>query len=311
MECNENYFPIIGIVSNAHTDDEDDSNKSLIYHIYIAWIEENGGKVVPIHPWYTESELLCILSKVNGVLMQGGSRTINLCKPFEKMNKFILDYVIKTNSIDKKVFPLWGTCQGIELLYAILHDDLNVNTKFNSWKHYIPMEYNDNIIRNSKMFKYFTDEDFKVYSTTPCTIHLHNYGIYIKYDNNIHFAKEYKESVHLEVTSYAKDRDGKEFIGTCEDKRNNIYACIFHPEDLPFNYGLSVHDDVFLEEGVRVSNLLAKGFIETAKMNTNRFESIEDLRKYEFVEFSNRITYKHYQPAEEDYDYEVIIFNKK
>jgi len=260
--------------------------------------------VVPIHPWYTDEKLELILSKVNGVIWQGGGRNLNLNRHFEKLNKYILDFCIRKNTKENKIFPLWGTCQGIELFYSLIYGTVDVLERNSAWKYYIPMKF-DQSIHSSKMFKEFSEEDFNTLENKPSTVHIHNLGMFTDINEKFPLADDYKGVVDLEVTTWANDKNGKEFIGSCEDKRNNIFMTIFHPELLPYDYELST-ENVYSDESVRVSSKLALGFVNLCKMNDHRFSSIEEMREYGLIENTNRMVFEIGQIP----DYNTVEFLK-
>jgi len=128
-------------------------------------------------------------------------------------------------------------------------------------------------------------------------------------DVNFSLAKEYK-CLNLEITSYAKDRNGKEFIGTVEDKRHNICMSIFHPEEIPYNFQMSNEPEIYHEDSVKIGEKLAKGFVNLCKLNDHKFNSLEEMRSFGLVENLNRTKLEMYSPMPGDYFYEIVRYNK-
>jgi hypothetical protein len=308
----ENYEPVIGVIANLYPDDDDNTNKAYIYNTHLISIEENGGRVVPILPWYSQQELDELLSKLNGVLMQGGSRNLNLSKPFEEMNKYVLDYVINHNLKygNENPFPLLCTCQGIELLYALLYKNVEILSKFKSWNYFIPMKImDDQLIKKSKFFHLFNEEDFNIFTSKPSTVHLHNYGIDLDYHKKFSLSKEYQNLVDLQILTYAQDREGKSFVGNVEDSRLNIFASIFHPEQMPYNYCLEAHPEVYNSESARINIKLEKAFVEISKLSKNRINE-KEAEKFKIIKDSKRLNFIVSKMSEEDYEYEFMLFEK-
>jgi hypothetical protein len=249
--------------------------------------------------------------------MQGGSRNLDLSKKFEIFNKKILDWVIQYNSNcnatgEESPFPLLATCQGIELLYALLYKDTSVLDKFDSWNLFIPMHPNQNILNKNnfktfKTFSNFTDLDFEILISQPSTVHLHNYGIRRDIDSHKKMAEEYQGIVNLEILTSAWDRNGKEFIGSVEERKLNIFGSIFHPEQMPYNYCLSIHENLYCTESYSVNSKLEKAFVDLCLKNKNKIQQ-EELDKLGVIKNSSRLNYIKCKTSEKDYEYDFLIF---
>jgi len=167
----------------------------------------------------------------------------------------------------------------------------------------------DQSIHSAKMFKEFNEEDFNILGNKPSTVHLHTLGMSTDINKKFSFTDEYKGVVDLEVTTWAKDRDEREFIGTCEDKRNNIFMTIFHPEMMPYEYGLST-TEVWSDESTRVSGKIASGFVNLCKMNDHTFSSIDEMRKFGLIENTNRTVFETLD-IPNCATFEILCWNKK
>src|SRR3569623_328659 len=88
---------VIAILANAEPDDSVDITSSRVNFQYVRWLEQSLADIVVIQPWYSENEIEEILSKVNGVLWQGGDRSFVLGGQFEKTSQIILNKVIEIN----------------------------------------------------------------------------------------------------------------------------------------------------------------------------------------------------------------------
>jgi len=88
---------------------------------------------------------------------------------------------------------------------------------------------------------------------------------------------------------------------------------IFHPEEVPYCSELSTDETIFNSDGLRISEKLAKGFVNMCRKNNHRFSSLEEMRKFGLVEETNRMQFEIYLPDKEDFSYEIIRYhqNKK
>ena len=100
VSLNNGKIPIIGVVANTYPENDKIATNSVVYSEYVRWLEDGGSIVVPIFPWYNDNQLDELLSKINGVLWQGGMRDLILGGEFEDFNYKILQRVIKKLSND-------------------------------------------------------------------------------------------------------------------------------------------------------------------------------------------------------------------
>ncbi len=75
----------------------------------------SGAQVVPILAYSNQSDIAALLPKLNGVLFPGGGVEFNINNRWTSNANFIFQYAIKQNDAGN-VFPVWGTCLGIQLL---------------------------------------------------------------------------------------------------------------------------------------------------------------------------------------------------
>ena len=73
-----NSKPLFGILSLPEPiDDNTTLTNESIDGAYINWLESAGAEVLPLHVWYSQSELKEILDQINGVLLQGAFSLLN------------------------------------------------------------------------------------------------------------------------------------------------------------------------------------------------------------------------------------------
>ena len=257
--------PVIGIYGNSFPENNDTFINCTYYPIsYVYWLESVGAEVMAIHYWYPLDVIDEILEKVNGVLFLGGGRDI-IKGVWEMKAKYIME-----KSLIYKL-PIWATCQGFQLMgvlmsnnYTLLRfgfDDINV-------LHGIKITEE---AKSSKMFNLFSEKDFEILQYGNSTIYNHRLGFYPE-----EFYKEERLNDLFKVTSISEDKNGLKFINSYEGKNDSIkfFATQFHPEKNPnkrFNYPVEQNIDSLI-----VSQKLAMRFIEEARKNKNKFESLEN-----------------------------------
>ncbi len=271
-----NSKPIIGILTNPIQDDTDNITESFINQNYLKWIEAAGAEAIPIHPWLSDQELNSILSKVNGVLFQGGSTSPRLDSPFVISATKILKRVIKEKDENNRILPLWGTCQGFELIHVIVSGSRSVLENYNSFNTLSSLQINSDANKTTKTFSLFSDKDIVNLKAQALTAEYHNFGVSLE---------DYTIFPDLEAfmlqTSFAFDNDGKIYVASAEARKYPIYAVQFHPEKTSYdrNSGDSIPQGI---DAVRVSHNFANFFVNVARSNDNKM-SADDLKFYGLI----------------------------
>lgn len=268
--------PVIAIFANADPDNSQFDTVDKINVNYVRWLESAGAEVVIIHTWYDEAKVDDILSKANGALLQGGSRNLHLSKKWEITVKYIIDKVKTMNEKNNIHFPLWATCQGFELLHALVAKTTDVLTNFNAYNFASSLTFNEKEEKNSKMFSLFTPSEIKKLQTENITQQFHHLGVNLdaydqRPDLNLFFL----------ITSFGIDNDGKTYIATVESRNYPIYAVQFHPEKTPFDRNTKDNIPQSLD-AVEISQRFAQFFVSEAKKNANNFTD-EEKTNYDFI----------------------------
>ena len=268
--------PIIAILANAMPDDVVNPEKTEVYASYVRWLEAAGANAIVIQPWISKIDLEDLLSKVNGVLFQGGGRTFNLTAPWETLAKKIINRVIQKN-LKGEFIPLWVTCQGFELIHSIIANTTEVLGHYESYNIATPLEFDDDIIKKSKMFKYFSEDDLKSLRSDKTTAQFHHYGVSRESYDEYPLLKKY-----FQITSQGRDLNNKLSIASVEGKFVPIYGVQFHPEKLPYDRKPADSIPQF-GHAIKISQNFGLFFVEEARKNTNIFP-IAQKDKYNFID---------------------------
>ena len=114
--------PVIGIFTQTN-----DAKTTYIAASYVKFIEMSGAQVVPIYSFSPTTQVLSLLSKINGVLFPGGTMDLNIKNLWTQNAEAIFNYAKQQNDQGNK-FPIFATCLGIQLVS------------------YLTSNYNNNII---------------------------------------------------------------------------------------------------------------------------------------------------------------------
>ena len=268
--------PVIGILANLEPDWDDNPIKSKVYSSYVRWLEAAGANAIVIQPWITNQELNDLFKEVNGFLFQGGGRNLNLTAPWEKLARNILNKVI-TENLRGNFIPLWGTCQGFELIHALIAGNTSVLTNYDADNIATPLIFEDKELKESRMFKFFNDKDLISLKSQNTTAQFHHLGVSSKAYDTFQILNNY-----FRITSSSKGLDDNLSIATIEAKHLPIYAVQFHPEKLPYDRKPS---DAIPQFGnaIKISQNFALFFVEEARRNANVFP-INDMSLYDYID---------------------------
>lgn len=261
--------PIIGILTNPTVDNTDDITESFINPTYVKWLEAAGAEIVPIQPWFSDQELDAVLSKVNGVFFQGGSTLLRIDSPYVIAATKILKRVIKEKDQNNRILPLWGTCQGFELIHVIVGGSRTVLEDFNSWNILSSLQINSDANKTSKIFSLFSDQDILNLKSEALTAEFHHLGVSLD-DYRIFSDLE----AFLMQTSFAFDKDGKIYVASAEARNYPIYMVQFHPEKTSYDRNSSDNIPQGID-AVRVSHNFANFFVNVARTNDNKMTEEE------------------------------------
>jgi len=286
-------YPVIAIMANPDPDDSEFYEADKVNVNYVRWLESAGAETVVIHTWYDEDTIKNILSKSNGVLFQGGSRTFNLSSKWEKLNSYIFE-MVKSMFEAGTYYPLWGTCQGFELIHSLVSQSTNVLTKFDAYNMTTPILETDEI-KNSRMFSLFTKKEKENLGLEDVALQFHHLGVSLDQYNWIQDLNKF-----FIITSLGRDREGKTYVNSVESRNYPIYAVQFHPEHVP--YSRSIYDVTLKRiEALEISQNLGEFFVNESRKNGNKFSN-DDKKLYEFI--------NSWEKGDKYYDGTFYIFQK-
>ena len=202
---------------------------------YVRWIELSGATAVIIPYSITAEELTSRLHELNGVVWTGGAIESNRYSETERttyvttiQNCFRI--VTRYNNAGRN-YPIWGTCQGMELL--MLMNTVILPEHFYDYIQSHPKHGKEPIVftPKSRMKQWFPAKLRHDMSTTPCTTHHHKLGFDIK------------TYPHIRIVSV-----GSDYVNMIEYINYPYYGVQFHPERTfsPFSKEISYQFSLFL-----------------------------------------------------------------
>jgi len=283
VNVNSESKPVIGILSTPSDfhGQYDPKEFSYIKNSYAEFLQAADATVVAI-PWdMHEKDLLLLLDSINGVLFTGGDAALweydekiddIVFNSFTKRAAFIFNYIIHLN--DKGIhYPLFGICQGHEIITMALHQSPHVIDHFMHPGKLDKVEITPTG-RQSRMFSSMPDHIAEFIKNEKSQFYNHHYGF------NTSLLKQHK---HIDdfftITSVGLDDNGKEFIAGLEAKNYPIYTTQYHPERVLSEWNNKTQFK-HPEEAVQAILVHATFFVSEAKKNDNKFINDQAIHKF-------------------------------
>jgi gamma-glutamyl hydrolase len=230
MEC-ETFF-------SRDPPDPPDGVGSCFTAYYVKWLEQSGMRVAPIPYDLPDADLKTLFSHLNGVLFTGGGLSLWPNTTYYKTAQKIYDMTLAANAAGD-YFPLWGTCQGFQMLSILTANDTSVLeiSAFDSENLPLALDVTP-LAAASRMFAAAPDSVMHTLTKVNSTENLHHDGV-----TPDTFVSNARLAAFFNVLSTNKDRKGRAFVSTMEAKHVPVYGVQWHPERNQYEYDASMHLD--------------------------------------------------------------------
>ena len=91
---------------------------------YVQWVMSGGARVVPVIIGQQESYYRHLFSSINGLLLPGGNAPLTGPGGYAEVGQLFYDWAKEANDAGD-FFPIWGTCNGFELLTVLSSKDIS------------------------------------------------------------------------------------------------------------------------------------------------------------------------------------------
>jgi predicted alpha/beta superfamily hydrolase len=227
-----NLRPIIGILTQPWNDP--DNGTSYLVADYVKWVESAGARaaVVPFNASAAELEFL--FQGLNGLIYTGGGQSLAFDTPYFQTSYWFFQRALQS-AAEGDPFPLWGTCQGFQLLSIMSAYNLSVlEGGFDSEN--LPLSLDFAVARDqSRIFSSLPPQVYDILASENVTMNLHQFGV-----TPATYASNPKLSTFWTVVSTNADRKGRAFVSTVEaaDAAIPFFAVQWHPERNQFEWDL-------------------------------------------------------------------------
>ena len=132
-----NDRPIIGVLSQELDDwllaklPPNHNYTAYIASSYIKWVEAGGARAVPVIIGKSKEYYEHLFTGLNGLLLPGGSAPLVGTGGYAEVGQLFFE-MAKQSTDAGDPFPIWGTCNGFELLTVLSSRDRSRLTDCNS-----------------------------------------------------------------------------------------------------------------------------------------------------------------------------------
>ena len=270
--------PIIGIVTSPLAQSEciqvtastplGAGVTSCLVKLYVQWLEQAALRVVPI-PFDANTTVLdSLYASVNGILFTGGEIDLGPNVPYYQTAQYLFNKASAGNK-QGDYMPVWGTCQGFQLLGALAANDASLIT--------CDLTGVDGVMLplvmtpqapSSVMFGVpsLGKDVLKLLTLSPTTLNFHKCRISPQafVDGPPSLRETFK------TLSTNTDTLGLPFVSTMEGITLPFYATQWHPERPQFEFEPAV---VNSPEATRVSQHFANFIMSQARKSSHAFPS--------------------------------------
>jgi len=265
-----NNRPIIGILSQELDEDIDrklpkgHNYTSYIAASYVKWVESGGARVVPIIIGKPKSYYEKLFAGLNGLLIPGGSAPLTGPGGYAEVGDWFFEMAKKAND-DGDYFPIWGTCNGFELLTVLsVSDDQSRLTDCYSEDQALPLHLRGTW-RQSRIYGQAPKHIIRDLTKERVTINFHHFCL-----SPTNFTK-FKMNHFWNALSVNRDFYDLEYISTIEAKNYPFIGVQFHPEKNIFEWTHKEANIPHSRAAVDVASYMSKFFIDMSRQSQHQF----------------------------------------
>lgn len=202
---------------------------SFVPASYVKWIESGGARVVPILIGRERNYYQEIMSKINGVLLPGGTVDKFEIDGYADATEKVLDIAVEMN-LRKDFFPIFGVGLGMDLLLHFSNEkkDISVNCHLSSIAASLILSQKNT--KQTALFNSSSDHIKRMMTQHPVAV-LNAKKCYSRdaFENS-------KLSKLWIPFSYNYDQKGKMIVSSVEHDVFPFYGTLFHSEKIPFEW---------------------------------------------------------------------------
>jgi gamma-glutamyl hydrolase len=275
----QNLRPVIGVFSQA-TDTITGSStidpevkaelsafRYLIPASYVNWIEQAGGRVLPILLDQPDDYYQEIFAKTNGILFAGGNQGIDPSDIYTEEGEILWNLAKQANDRGD-YYPIWGTCLGFEELSVLetgSGDVISLDVMATNLA--LPLHFTPGA-KQSRLFRSFPSRLVKALRSESLTFNSHDHGLLVS-----EYASNPALNAFFRWLSFNEAPAGQRFVSTMEARAYPFYGTQWHPEKNNFEWSQnSDYSNIpHSPNAVLVSEAMARFFLSEARKSAHVF----------------------------------------
>ncbi|CAF0762035.1 unnamed protein product [Rotaria sordida] len=267
----ENTRPIIGILTQPTPSIWGKPNRTTyIAASYVKYIEATGAQVVPIRMYQSIEYYLHLFNSLNGVLLPGGE----FANEYLYVAKLFYMWSLKDFDEIQKIFPLWGTCLGFEVLLMLTRCSTDIMEPCRGYDYATELTFMPDAADSRLLGKSLPINIENALQNEPTTANFHDFCM--RPEN---FLADPILSTFYKALTVSPDLEGQAFVSTIESRRYPIFGVQWHPEKNAFEWRVNTTIP-HTKDSVEVMQYMANFFTNQARQNMNQFSSLADELKY-------------------------------
>lgn len=273
-----NDRPIIGIL----TQELDDVlyNKLPLGHnytsylaaSYVQWVMSGGARVVPIIIGHEENYYRKIFNGINGLLLPGGNAPLTGDGGYAAVGELFFRWAMKANQ-EGDFFPIWGTCNGFELLTVLSSRDVSRLTDCSSQDQAVPLYFLQGA-DESNLFGSAPPDVLREIREEKVTINFHNHCL-----TPTNFTK-YEMFNFWTPLSWNSDAKNVKYLSSIEAIDYPFVGVQFHPEKNIYEWDEREPRIPHSRHAVHVSLYFSAHFVNMARKSGHSFSDRLEEEKY-------------------------------
>jgi len=275
----QNLRPVIGVFSqdtdtitgSSTIDPEVKAELSAFRYLipasYVNWIEQAGGRVLPILLDQPDDYYQEIFAKTNGILFAGGNQGIDPSDIYTEEGEILWNLAKQANDRGD-YYPIWGTCLGFEELSVLetgSSDVISLDVMATNLA--LPLHFTPEA-KPSRLFRSFPSRLVTALRTESLTFNSHDHGLLVsEYETNPALNSFFQE------LSFNGTAAGQRFVSTMEARDYPFYGTQWHPEKNNFEWSEnSDYSNIpHSPNAVLVSEATARFFLSEARKSAHVF----------------------------------------
>jgi len=264
-----NDRPIIGVLSQELDDwlasklPPNHNYTAYIASSYIKWVEAGGARAVPVIIGKSREYYEQLFAGLNGLLLPGGSAPLVGAGGYAEVGQLFFD-LAKESTDAGDPFPIWGTCNGFELLTVLSSRDRSRLTDCNSEDQASPLHMLPPAPL-SKVFGLAPPDVLRELETERISINFHHFCL--TPENFTRYGME----KFWNPLSVNWDMHGLKYLSTLEAKEYPFVAVQFHPEKNIFEWSAREPRIPHTSSAVHVALYFAGHFVNMARRSQHHF----------------------------------------